>query len=73
MTNFATARMSHRLLAAVTGALLAGGVVTGLTACNGGAQSGPNQQSPTPTSTPTPSIFPTPVPTSSDDSGTLGG
>ncbi|MDO9398764.1 MAG: hypothetical protein Q7T71_19645 [Herbiconiux sp.] len=70
-----TTSAPRRLLTLAAGTLLAAGVVTGLSACNGGAQTPyPEQTSTdTPTPTPTQSDPETPVPRSSDDSGTLGG
>ena len=81
--------LSHRLAGFAAGALLAAGAVVGLAGCDADAQTpypertssgtpvAPDDDiSPAPESsdpTPLESDFPTPVPTSEDDSGTLGG
>ncbi len=72
--RYVTGQATRRITATIAGALLAGGVLTGLTACNGGAQTGPYDESPSPSPTPSSTSLPsTPVPTTVDESGTLGG
>ena len=77
-------QLPHRIRALTVGALIAAGAVTGLAGCNADAQTeypertesgtpvAPNDEV-TPLPEPTETVEPTPVPSSSDDSGTLGG